>query len=194
VLDKVKDIDLAYESLARALDPELTYSENLRLVEEELKTKLSPEIESEVERYYHEKRAWVREQAEALSIAREIEERVRKELEEKVRKVEEVKAPSMSKEEAFEYLSKLVTSEKAEKHRDQFEEEWGALEGLPREEQERALRLLAKEIELKEEREKILPPKRPSIPRKVYEEARKAPGFYELLERYFDEEIERRRG
>ena len=159
VLDKTEDIDVAYEALARALDPELTYSENLRLVEEELKTKLSPEVESEVEKYYHEKKAWIKEQAEALSITKEIEERVRREIEEKARKAE-AKAPSMSKEEAFEYLARLVTKEKAERHKEQFEEEWTAISALSREEQERALRLLAKEIELKEEREKVLPPKK----------------------------------
>jgi DNA-dependent RNA polymerase auxiliary subunit epsilon len=114
-----------------------------------------------VERYYHEKKSWIKEQAEALSIAKEIEEKVRKELEEKVKKVEVVKAPSMSKEEAFEYLARFVTKEKAEKHKEQFEEEWTAISALSREEQERALRLLAKEIELKEEREKVLPPKPP---------------------------------
>jgi len=161
VLEKVEDVDVAYEVLARTLDPELTYQENLRLLEQELKTKIKPEIESEVERYYHEKKAWVKEQAEALSISKEIEERVRKELEEKVKKVEVAKAPkAMTKEEAFEYLAELVTRERAEKHKEQFEEEWKAIATLSREEQERALRLLAKEIELKEEREKVLPPKK----------------------------------
>jgi hypothetical protein len=96
----------------------------------------------------------VKEQAEALSLTKEIEERVRKELEGKAKKAEAVKAPSMSKEEAFEYLARLVTKEKAERHRDQFEDEWTAIEGLPREQQERALRLLAKDIEIKEEKEK----------------------------------------
>jgi hypothetical protein len=163
VLEKVEDVEVAYEVLARTLDPELTYQENLRLLEQELKTKLKPEIESEVERYYHEKKSWVKEQAEALSIAKEIEDRVRKELEERAGKVEVAKA-SMSKEEAFEYLAKLVARERAEKHREQFEEEWEAIAALPREEQERALRLLAREIELKEEREKVLQPKKKKLP------------------------------
>jgi hypothetical protein len=117
------------------------------------------------------------------------------ELERKAKAEEvEVRATSMGKEEAFEYLARLVTKEKAERHKEQFEEEWSVLKELPREDQERALRLLAREIEIKEEKEKVLPPKRPPIPRKAYEEARKAPTFYALLEKYFDEEIEKRRG
>jgi len=70
-------------------------------------------------------------------------------------------APSMTKEEAYEYLATLVTKEKAEKHKDQFEEEWPTIEGLPREQQERVLTLIAREIELKEEleRKKVAPPK-----------------------------------
>jgi hypothetical protein len=70
----------------------------------------------------------------------------------------------MTKEEAYEFLSRLVTKEKLEKHKEQFEEEWSAISALSREEQERALRLLAKEIELKEEREKVLPPKKKKLP------------------------------
>lgn len=192
VLDKVKDIDLAYEALARALDPELTYSENLRLVEEELKTKLSPEVESEVERYYHEKRAWVKEQAEALSILKELEERVRKELEERVK---EVKTGVMSKDEAFDYLSKLVGREVAEKYREDFEAEWEIFKSLPREEQIRALDLLAKEFRIRAEREKLRPPtvKRPPIPRKELEEAKKTPGFYDILYKFAEEELEKMR-
>ena len=170
VLEKVEDVEVAYETLARTLDPELTYQENLRLLEQELKTKIKPEVESEVERYYHEKKAWVKEQAEALSLTKEIEERVRKELEEKAKAVE-VKAPSMSKEEAYEFLARLVTKEKLEKYKGQFEEEWSAISALPREEQERVLRLLAKEIELKEEREKVLPPKKKLPPTPVSWEA-----------------------
>jgi hypothetical protein len=70
----------------------------------------------------------------------------------------------MSKEEAYEFLARLVTKEKLEKHKEQFEEEWSTISALSREEQERALRLLAKEIELKEEREKVLPPKKKKLP------------------------------
>ena len=60
---------------------------------------------------------------------------------------------SMTKEEAFEYLKTLTPY--AEKHKDQFEEEWETIKTLPREQQEIILRYLAREIEAKE----IKPPK-----------------------------------
>ena len=194
VLDKVEDIDVAYEALARALDPELTYSENLRLVEEELKTKLSPEVESEVEKYYHEKKAWVKEQAEALSLVKEIEERIRKELEERVKVGVREARGSMSKEEAFSYIVRIVGREAAESYRDDFEAEWEIIKDLPREEQIKVLELLAREFELRKRREKIRPPiakPKPTIPRRELEEARKAPGFYDILYELALEELEK---
>jgi hypothetical protein len=85
------DTDAAYEFLDRTLDPELTYGENLRLVEEKLGAKLRREVESELERFMEEKKAWIREEAEALNIVeelrREAEERVRREMEEKIEKL-----------------------------------------------------------------------------------------------------------
>jgi len=85
------DVDAAYEFLDRTLDPELTYGENLRLVEEKLGAKLRREVESELERFIEEKKAWIREEAEALNIAEEIrreaEERVRREVEGKIGKL-----------------------------------------------------------------------------------------------------------
>jgi hypothetical protein len=159
-LERVEDTHSAIDLLDRTLDPELTYRENLKLLEDALKTKLKAEPEAELQRFIEEKKEWVREQAEALSISKEVEERVRKEL---------ARAPppppppaSMSKEEAFEYLKRLTPL--AEKHRDQFEEEWPTIATLPKSDQERLLVRLAREIERKEVKPPAKPPTRKKLP------------------------------
>jgi hypothetical protein len=141
------DTDAAYEFLDRTLDPELTYGENLRLVEEKLGAKLRREVESELERFMEEKKAWIREEAEALNIVeelrREAEERVRRGVERLTREDIEALKKRLMEESYRMILEATVPRETWEVNRGRIAREIDAsvemFRDLPRREAEREI-------------------------------------------------------
>jgi hypothetical protein len=141
------DTDAAYEFLDRTLDPELTYGENLRLVEEKLGAKLRREVESELERFMEEKKAWIREEAEALNIVeelrREAEERARRGVERLTREDIEALKKRLMEESYRMILEATVPRETWEVNRGRIAREIDAsvemFRDLPRREAEREI-------------------------------------------------------
>jgi len=138
--DEQKAIDI----LDRIIDPDLTYHENLELLERQIGKK---PVELPEEAIEYQEKQYVRKRARELSVYEEF-------------KREFMREP-YTKEEAWEKL-KLLTP-LAEKYKEKFEEEWESIKDLPKTEQERILIFLAREIE----REEIKPPEIKPVKREI---------------------------